>query len=204
MSADSWFHPGAFVSDSFMSHLPPGYPSPPADWGPQQGPTGCDKVPFDPTVQTRPQTPAAGSPSGLVLDLSLPQSDDPETIGEADLSKAVVTLPAGVRVSPSSANGLAGCSPAQIGLHTEADPACPDTSKIGDVTITTPLLKEPLTGSVYLATPHENPFGSLVAIYLVAQGSGVTLKLPGRVDRIRARGRSRPRSTTIPSSRSPT
>jgi hypothetical protein len=130
-----------------------------------------------------PATPVhATQPDGFGFDLKLPQSDDPNGIGEGDLRKAVVTLPAGVRLNPGAAEGLAGCSPAQIGLHTESDPSCPDGSKVGSLTVTTPLLKEPLTGSVYLATPHDNPFGSLVALYIVAKGPGVTIKLPGRVD----------------------
>jgi len=182
LSLDSWVHPGVFRSAGFVSHLPPAYPSPPSDWGAQTGATGCDRVPFHPGIAVTPVNPAANEPSEMSVDVSLPQSDDPTTIGESDLRTAVVTLPAGVRVNPSSASGLAGCSPAQIGLHSLADPACPDGSKLGTVTVRTPLLRDPLTGNVYLASPHDNPFGTLLAIYLVAQGSGVTVKLAGRVD----------------------
>jgi uncharacterized repeat protein (TIGR01451 family) len=192
LHTDSWVHPGDFNADgtpdlsdpawhgsSFVSHLPPGSPSP----GPDQLPTGCAKVPFTPSFSAQPAAPAvAGAPGAFVFDLGMPQSEDPESIGEADLRRAVVTLPVGVRLSPSAATGLGACSPEQIGLHTEGEPDCPEASKLGEVTIETPLLKESLTGSVYLATPHENPFGTLAAVYLVAQGSGVTIKLPGRVD----------------------
>jgi hypothetical protein len=92
-----------------------------------------------------------------------------------------MTLPEGVTVSRVGANGFAGCSPAQIGLGTTADAACPDASKIGSATIATPLLSLPLTGSVYLATPDDNPFGSELAIYLVAEGPGLIVKLPWEV-----------------------
>jgi uncharacterized repeat protein (TIGR01451 family) len=193
---DSWVHPGAleadgnpdlrdpsWVSASFVSHLPPAYPNPPSAWGPHQLPTGCDQVPFDPTLTASVPAPATpNSPSGLTVDLDLPQSSDPTAIGEGDLKKAVVTFPAGMRVSPSSADGLGGCSPAQIGLGSNSDPTCPDSSKIGTLSITTPLLDEPLDGTVYLATPNQNPFNSLIAIYLVVKGPGVVLKLPGKVD----------------------
>jgi hypothetical protein len=182
MRLDSWFNPGDFRTASFISHLPPGYPSLPSDWGPAQGPTGCDRVPFLPGIDVRPLTPAAGQPSQFSVDVSLPQSDDPNTIDESDLKTAVVALPAGVRVNPASASGLAGCTPAQIGLHSLGEPSCPDGSKIGSVRIITPLLRDPLTGSVYLASPHDNPFGTLLGIYIVAEGSGVTVKLAGRVD----------------------
>src|SRR5690606_4597486 len=54
--------------------------------------------------------------------------------------------------------------------------------KIGTVEIETPVLEEPLRGSVFLATQTDNPFRSLLAIYLYVKGPGVVLKLPGRVD----------------------
>jgi hypothetical protein len=52
---------------------------------------------------------------------------------------------------------------------------------VGRVTIDTPLLDVPVTGSIYLAKPFDNPFDSLVAIYLVASAKGVVIKLPGQV-----------------------
>jgi hypothetical protein len=180
---DSWVHPGVFQNATFFSHLPPAYPAAPSDFGPQQGPTGCAGVPFEPALAATPASPAkAGQPDGFDFDLTLPQNSDASGIGEADLKKAVVTLPAGVRVSPSAADGLGGCTPGQIGLHTTDDPTCPDASKIGSLTITTPLLSQQLTGSIYLASPHDNPFDSLLAIYLVAKGPGLIVKLPGEVD----------------------
>jgi uncharacterized repeat protein (TIGR01451 family) len=196
LHVDSWTHPGrqtaegspdlsdpAWKNATFVSHLPPGYPSPPDAWGAHQLPTSCDHVPFDPVLAGTPGSPLqASSPSGFTFDLTLPQTDDPNTVGEGDLKKAVVKLPVGVRVSPSAASGLQGCAPAQIALHSIADPTCPDGSKLGSLTIKTPLLKDPLTGTIYLAKPHDNPFGSLIAVYLVAKGSGVIVKIAGKAE----------------------
>ena len=53
---------------------------------------------------------------------------------------------------------------------------------MGSLTVTTPLLSAPLTGSVYLASPNANPFGTLLAVYLVAKGPGLIVKLAGRVE----------------------
>jgi hypothetical protein len=180
VSVDSWFNPGVFQQATSESHLPPGYPFAPADWGLPRGPDGCENVPFDPKLDGQPLAGSkAGQPAGFAFDLTLPQTDAFNSIGESDLKKAVVTLPEGVRVNPSSADGLAGCSSAQIGLRSTADATCPDASKLGDVTIETPLLEDPLTGGVYLATPFDNPSRSLVALYIVVRGQGVTIKVAG-------------------------
>ena len=182
LHADSWFEPGVFHEASFTSHLPPNYPLPPSERGAPQGATGCAAVPFEPQLTFQPSTPAiAGAPAGYSLDLTLPQPEDPTGIGEADLKKSVITFPAGLRVSPSAADGLGSCSEAQLDLHSEDDPSCPDSSKLGTVRIETPLLKEPLNGAIYLATPNDNPFHSLLAIYLVAKGPGLVVKLAGSV-----------------------
>lgn len=180
-SVDSWTHPGIFPpASSWTTHEPPGYPAPLEDQGPAVGLGGCENVPFTPAFSMEPSPPAAGGPVGFGFDLSLPQSDDPAVTGEADLKSATVTLPPGVRVNPSSADGLQGCSPDQIALHAASAPGCPDASKVGTVTINTPLLRDPVTGGVYLASPFDNPFGSLIAVYLTASADGVIIKLAGQ------------------------
>jgi hypothetical protein len=144
--------------------------------------SGCDRVPFSGSLSVQPANRVAGQPTGLAVDLSIPQPEDPLGTVTAHLRNTVVTLPEGMAVSPPSANGLGACSPAEIGLSDSADPRCPDSSKIGTVRIDTPLLEEPMEGSVYLARQRENPFGSLLAIYLVAKGPGVIVKLPGKIE----------------------
>ncbi|HME02117.1 MAG TPA: hypothetical protein VKG38_03695, partial [Solirubrobacteraceae bacterium] len=98
----------------------------------------------------------------------------------------------------SAANGLQACTEAQVGYQglnptsqtqefTSLPAACPDPSKLGTVEIETPLLPGPMTGSIYLAEPApsgepgKNPFGSLAAVYMVAEEptSRVLVKLAG-------------------------
>ncbi len=182
LQVDSWVAPGAWVGAGFVSHLPPGYPYPPSAWGAQQGTTGCDAVPFDPGLSVAPDSDVAGAPAGYAFTVTLPQGGGPSAVGEGDLRRVAIRLPAGVRVNASAADGLAGCSPDQVALSSAADSSCPDASRVGTVTVVTPLLAAPLVGSVYLAAQGANPFGTLLAVYLVARGPGLIVKLAGRVD----------------------
>jgi uncharacterized repeat protein (TIGR01451 family) len=182
VAIDSWTQPDVWKTAQFVSHLFKGYPWAPSDWGRQEGTNGCDAVPFQPGLSVTPDSRAAGMPSGYAFGLTLPQSSDPAAVGQGDVRRAVVRLPEGVRVNPAAADGLAGCSPAQVGLRSVAEAACPDGSRVGSVTIVTPLLDAPLEGSIYLASPRVNPFGTLLAVYLVARGPGLIVKLAGRVE----------------------
>jgi len=181
----SWFHPSDVRTASFESHEPAGYPFNPNDpstpWGLPIGPNGCDRVPFDPALDVQAVGTRAATTSALTFDITIPQTDDASTTSQSDLKKAVVTLPEGMHVNPASANGLGACTSEQIALRSDAVPTCPDASKIGSVQIDTPLLDVPVTGGIYLAKPFDNPFNSLIAIYLVASAKGVVIKLPGQI-----------------------
>ncbi len=118
----------------------------------------------------------------------MPQDEGVETLATPPLRKAVVRLPQGMSVNPSSANGLQGCSLAQIGVSASGRPdgeapQCPDASKIGEVELETPALSGVLHGEIYVAKPSENPFKTLLAIYIAIDDptTGVIVKLPGEV-----------------------
>ncbi len=143
---------------------------------------GCNILSFPASIEARPTTNLADAPSGLEFNLHVPQNGDPEGVATPEVKDAVVKLPAGLKLNPASGDGLAGCSEAQVGLHTEAPAACPDASTLGTVEVKTPLLIEPLDGFLYLATPHQNPSGSLLAGYLVLEGQGIKIKLPGEFE----------------------
>jgi hypothetical protein len=154
------------------------------------GMTGCDRLDFSPRVVAQPEPAQAASPSGLSVEIQVPQTyGDPDGLAESNLKDTTVTLPAGVAVNPSAADGLAACSEEQFGLHSAAEVACPDASKLGQVEVTTPLLSHPLAGGVFLAQQGNlpgngsNPFGSLLALYLQLKDpySGVLVKLAGEV-----------------------
>jgi hypothetical protein len=208
LGADSWEEPGNYGGPRTISASMPQL-------------AGCEKLDFSPTLEVKPDGNAGSTPSGLEVGLNVPQetTENPEGVAEADVKNTTVTLPAGMQLSPSAADGLQACSNAQVGytgVNRELNPStepgvqtpqfeekvynpttqqeeatlCPDASKIASVKIKTPLLENELTGSVFLAAPQnfrglaENPFSSLVAMYLVAEEKerGVLIKLPGYVE----------------------
>jgi len=176
---------GSTDTSGFLSHDNGEPPTP-------IGNEGCSAVDFSPSLEARPTTNVADSPSGLDVDLHIPQNENPKGTAEANLKDTTVILPPGLVVNPSSANGLGGCSEAQFGftsmegevVHTTPDAAtCPDAAKLGSIEVDSPLLDHPLKGAAYIANPYQNPFGSLLALYLTIDdpATGVVVKLAGRV-----------------------
>jgi hypothetical protein len=104
-------------------------------------------------------------------------------LAEANVKDTTVALPAGIALNPAAADGLEACSESQVGLNNDVGSSCPESSKVGTVEIVSPLLPEPLVGSAYLAAQNANPFGSLVALYVVAEDpkAGVLVKVAGEV-----------------------
>ncbi|HEY3829252.1 MAG TPA: hypothetical protein VGL57_08655 [Solirubrobacteraceae bacterium] len=146
---------------------------------------GCNRLAFEPSISATPDGQAASTPTGLTVGVHVPQESilSPTGLAESNLKSTRVTLPQGVQLSPAAADGLLACSLGQIGLETAAVPACPEASKIATVELTTPLLEHPLDGEVYLAAQDANPFGSLVAMYIVVEDptDGILIKIAGEV-----------------------
>jgi len=193
LEADSWQEPAAWVSPD----PDPSVPMPALD--------GCEKLPFSASLEAAPDVSSASSPTGLTVKVHVPQeaSVDGEGLAGSDVRDTTVVLPEGITVNPASADGLQACTTAEIGFEkvnpdgtdefTPGQASCPDASKLANATIDVPVIAHPLKGAVYLASPQnfsvltgappENPFESLVAMYLVAEDpiSGVLVKLPGKV-----------------------
>ncbi len=147
----------------------------------------CERVPFEPSVEVKTTTEAAESPTGLNFTLNVPQSwENPYSLSTANLKGATVTLPEGFGLNPSAGSGLGYCTEAQFEAE-ESDSLpgenCPEDSKIGAVRVHTPVLTEEAQGAVYIAKPFDNPFHSLLALYLVARipSRGIVVKVAGQV-----------------------
>ena len=121
---------------------------------------GCDLLQFHPEIEFKPSPPDEGGtteadePTGVTLNLKVPQTNEASTRATPALKNIKMTLPEGMTASPSAADGLEACSNAQFGLGTEFGPgapkvvpepaakpaSCPSASQIGTVEVFTPLL----------------------------------------------------------------
>jgi hypothetical protein len=146
---------------------------------------GCERLPFTPTISVVPDGQAGSTPTGLTVGVHVPQdvSLNPTGLAEADVKDTTVALPVGMALNPAAADGLQACAEEQVALSVDVLAGCPEASKVATVEIKSPLLPNPLTGEAYLATQNANPFGSLVALYLVARDpvSGILIKVAGEV-----------------------
>ena len=150
------------------------------------GVTGCSRVPFAPTISVAPGTREASAAAGLAVDVNVPQNSNPDGLATADVKRVVMKLPAGVTVNPSAADGLAGCADSDFAIRSTAASRCPNASKVGSVSITSPLLKDPVVGSVFLASPLEQgpvaaAAGRMFRLFITGEAAGVRVKLAGSV-----------------------
>ncbi len=170
---DSWKEPKPEAEQQSF----PGEPMPALD--------GCNRLPFSPSIKVTPDGTAASTPTGLTVDEHVPQESTLVAAGlaESDVKGLSVTLPEGVALNPSAADGLQACSLGQIGVQSPGPAVCPDQSKVATVKVKVPVLNNPLEGAAYLGMQSENPFGSLIALYIYAEDpvSGVRVKATGEV-----------------------
>ena len=214
MQGDSWEQAGRLEAEGRSSELGQlaetklaEYTMPPL--------SGCNRLPFEPSIKVTPDDQEASTPTGLDVDVHVPQQ---ETLNEEGLAEGAprnitVALPPGVQINPSSGDGLLACSEGLVGFTgfseaffpgakqttfsatpleqlTPGSSFCPSAAKVGTATIKTPILPDPIEGAVYVATQNANPFGSLIAMYIVAEDptAGVLVKLAGNVSLCKAAG----------------
>jgi hypothetical protein len=196
VSASSWQQP-ATVARTALSRDAGGQPV---------GLAGCDSVLFNAAGSIRLSTDRTSSASGADFDLVSDQQYLVDNVTEtgrliasirapSQVSRTVVRLPEGVTVNPSVGAGLGVCDPGQYAAETANSApgaACPNASKLGEVSVQSPLFAGTLDGSIFLAQPDdpltaapgaENPFDSMLALYLVFKSPqrGVLVKVAGQV-----------------------
>jgi hypothetical protein len=156
--ADTWQNPGSVREGRYSGYVQASATMPAL--------TGCDRLSFAPTIEVHPDTNTADEPVGLGVDLDIPQNEQPGANSTPQLRDAVVTLPAGLSISPSVVDGIEACEESgprginfgaeEVGPSGELQLApgdCPDASIIGSAEAVSPFLAKPLKGEVYLARP---------------------------------------------------
>jgi hypothetical protein len=146
--------------------------------GSYPAPTGCDALDFNPALAAKPTTTEADSPSGLDVDLTVPQPLAATSPSPSQIKATTVTLPEGFTINSNAADGKLACDDvdARIGINSQDAAECPDFAKIGSLSITTSLLPGPLNGYVYLGAPKP---GNRYRIFLAADGFNTHVKLAG-------------------------
>lgn len=192
---DSWQNPGLWVKGGVLSHDDAEPPNP-------AGMSGCGKLGFAPRTEARPSASAAEAAAGLEFNLEVEDEGlkNPEGIADADISALELSLPKGMTLNPSAAEGLGVCTPAQYAAASLGSRGCPEAAKVGTMEVQTPLLEDhTLLGSLYVAqqddplssTPGaENPFDSLLALYMIIRDPelGIFVKLAAEVETDEATG----------------
>ena len=186
------------------SHADPANPNFPAGVTPVEGPPprvppntgprikqeGCETIPFDPSIEADAGTASIDSPAAATVTAKLPF--DPVTEGgaanqsQSHVRKAEISLPQGMGLNPSGANGLVACTDEQFkkGQRVEAN-ECPPASVIGTVEVVSPPLAEPLEGEVYVGEQQsQDPqSGEMFRILIEAKSAheGIFARLVGNV-----------------------
>jgi hypothetical protein len=141
--------------------------------------TGCDVLSFNPSLAARPTTKATDSPSGLDVELTVPQYESPTVPSPSEIRGTEMTLPEGFSINSNAADGKSACSDLEGSFGTTDAANCPEASKVGTLKIETPVLPGPLPGYLYLGKPLP---GNRYRVFLVADGFNVHVKLAGRIE----------------------
>ncbi len=153
---------------------------------PPVGVSGCDEAPFEPTATVTPETSQSqyDSPDGTTTNVHVPQLEKSNQINTADIDDAHVTLPEGLTLNPSAAQGLEACMQSDLHKGEDVKVGCPIASKIGTVNIETDLPPGSLAGNVYLGKANGTSAitGPPYLIFINAESPfNVTVRLEGQV-----------------------
>jgi uncharacterized repeat protein (TIGR01451 family) len=221
VEADSWAEPGHwFSAESVVYPLVTGCDllqfAPSVEMRPEvteaEAPAGFEikvKAPQSPN-----QFPVLATPDLKNITMTLPEGMTASPSAADGLVGCEATGPGGIDMpgSPLHPNEVAseGEEIGPDGMSHLVHGHCPSASQIGTVEIKTPLLEKPLEGHVYLAQPlcgGEGPNrcttadatnGRLFGLYLEAEGSGVVIKLGGRISANPTTGQLTARFTELP------
>jgi hypothetical protein len=167
-----WSHGGAFATVDD--------PTPTING--KDGPQRCDRVPFDSGLEVTPNTTQPDAPVGPLVRHITPQQGlhDKDVITTSHVKDVSVTLPPGMTLNPSAANGLEACTDAQLAANpgVVGGDECPEASKVGTAAAKSPLLPDAVTGSAFVGQPLA---GDKYRVFVTLEGRGVSVRLKGSV-----------------------
>jgi hypothetical protein len=138
--------------------------------------TGCSQLSFNPSIAVKPTTGQGDAPSGLDLDLKVPQTVSPDTPSPSELRAAKVTLPEGFTFNTGAADGKVACLDEQTSIGTLFAATCPEFAKIGTLELDVAALPAPIPGALYIGEPKP---GNRYRVVLTADGFATHVKLLG-------------------------
>jgi hypothetical protein len=176
-------------------NFPSGSPFIESELPPNTSPKECKSIPFKPTTAVSPGTAQTDSPAGAEVEVAVPfEVPSPAEIGlprtkqaSSQVRTAKLTLPEGMGINPSAANGLATCTNGQFGKNTRSlANSCPPASKLGTVAIDTPPLPDgSLNGDVYIGQQlsRDPASGEEYRVFVEAKSAryDITARLIGNV-----------------------
>jgi hypothetical protein len=159
---------------------------------PGTSPKECGSIPYNPSLAVEPGTSEVNSPAGATVDIDIPHLTLAESEQQTSTTReSRVTLPLGMGLNPSAANGLQVCTDAQFGKGTRNPVACPAGSRVGTAVVSSPALPEEngegpaLRGPVYVGNQlsSDPTSGNLYRIFINAVSAryGIDVRLVGNV-----------------------
>jgi hypothetical protein len=147
--------------------------------------TGCNRLPFGPSLTATPTSHHTSSPTGLDMTIKLPASEGVKVLEPSQLRYIRIDFPAGLAINTGASDGLATCSAAQVRFEEDAAAECPDAAKLASTEFDVPVLERNLKGAIYLREPEP---GDPFRIWIVADDLGLHIKLPGELEVDKATG----------------
>ena len=156
----------------------------------ETSPKNCDEIPFEPSIEVDPNTEQTDSPAGATVTVNLPEIENPtkdeESKASSQVRSAQVTMPLGMGLNPSAANGLVACSDDDFNKGNREPIGCPAASRIGTVEVNTPPLPDgSLSGPVFVGRQlsRDPVSGDLYRIFVAAESAryDISARLLGKV-----------------------
>lgn len=138
--------------------------------------SGCNAVPFTPSLAVTPTTMTAGQPAPIAVSVKFPPLGN--GTAQSHVKNTTVTLPEGAALSAGvGAAGLEGCTAEQFAPNAPTAPTCPALSNTGTVLFDSPLVGA-VPGTVFLGTSTPD---AKFRLFAYAKKGQVQIKLVGRV-----------------------